>query len=207
MLEKSKQSSMHSQYMYNHDEDSDSSNFEIPESMKLLYNLFERFVRDTHEDSSDERDRVTHERYENERSGYQQNSYQYNSQTSNFLNESDAERQAIEYLISQNMDNPELVQQLLQALQYNNEQRQKAEQQEINPVDEITRSQMLIQHLNALQYENLENNLKYATQDSNINEQLLAQLMQQQPGSDANTLAFLLSQLMANNNHQIPQMQ
>lgn len=205
--EKSRQGSINSRSRYNQgDDDSDSSGFEIPESMRFLYNLFERFIRDTHEDSSDERERnMNNMNSERQQEAFQNSIYQYLPQDIHYNFASDADRQAFEYLISQNLDHPEVIQQLLLSLQAQNQQDQSDKDQDMHPINEITRNQMLLQHLNSLQYENLENNLKYATQDPDIKDQILAHILQQNPSEESNALAILLSQLLAANSPQIPQ--
>lgn len=115
------------------------------------------------------------------------------------------DKKAIENLIMQNIENPQILSQIYESLlTYNQSDQYQPDQ---NTAEEMTRNQMMIDNLNALQCENLESNLRYALQDPRVSQQLLAQILGQNVSADSNALVALLSQLIGSTSQPVPQQQ
>ena len=159
------------------EQEEDSSDWEIPENLNNLFSVFHKFVQDTHTESSDEVEDQNQQHYQQQ---YLQldPSAQQKLELQHFYQslETDDERRIWEYLLNQNVTDPASIRAFIDQIQASALKQQ--ENQEIqNPEAEIERSQRAIENLNALQHENLRNNLNYTLQNENQNNQLLAYIL------------------------------
>ncbi|CAI2359978.1 unnamed protein product [Moneuplotes crassus] len=147
------------------EEHEEEDEWEIPSNLQTLFGVFSAFIKDFSTLEEDEEQ-------------YQQESQELSPEMRQRLElhqfieslETEDERNICEYLLKQNVTDPTTIRALIDQIQA----QARAQQLEVdiaNPEEEIERSRKAIESLNALNHENLQNNLNYAFMDGNLNRQ------------------------------------
>lgn len=133
--------------------------------------MFHRYIQDTHIESTEEVEGVNQQHYQHQYDEVDPQLIQ-RIELQNFIKtlHTEDERRICEYLLNQNVTDPSAIRAFIDQIQA----QAQAQAEATNPQVEIERSQRSLENLNALNYENVLNNLNYTLNNGNNNNQLLA---------------------------------
>jgi len=142
--------------------------------------MFHRFIQDTHTESVEEVEETNQQQYQQQYAELDPH-FRQRIELQNFVQtlQTEEERKICAYLLNQNITDPSAIKAFIDQIQdqIQTQARQK-EAEVINPQVEINRSQRSLENLNALNGENLLNNLSYTLNNEQERNQLLANITQ-----------------------------
>lgn len=139
-----------------------SFEWEIPSNLEPLFDTFHQFIKDVYDEPQEEPEETNQQQY-------QQQVMEMDPETRQMLElryfveslETEDDRNIWMYLIRQNITDPTTIRALMIQLREQARAQQK-EMEETNPEQEIERTRKAYENLNALNQENLQNNLNYS---------------------------------------------
>lgn len=141
--------------------------------------MFHRFIQDTHTESVEEVEETNQQQYQQQYAELDPH-FRQRIELQNFVQtlQTEEERKICAYLLNQNITDPSVIKAFIDQIQdqIQTQARQK-EAEVINPQVEINRSQRSLENLNALNGENLLNNLSYTLNNEQERNQLLANIL------------------------------